>query len=134
MMYNVQFLYFFSNLRQKAITLLYLKTPCYMRSIPSLLVLLLCLVNNLFAQGKGGLKPSKISASDFTLPASPVIDSNTNAVILSDIGITDFQGNKKGWFSYIFKRRTRIKILNKKAFQLATVKISLYHDKEDEEK
>ena len=105
-----------------------------MRYIFSVLALLLCLLNNVFAQGRGGLKPSKIAVSDFTLPSSQVIDSNTNAVILSDIGVTDFQGNRKGWFSYIFKRRTRIKILNKKAFELASVKISLYHDNDDEEK
>jgi hypothetical protein len=106
-----------------------------MKLIPAVLLMLsLCPVNNLAAQGKNGLKPGKVSIDDFTLPASSVIDSNTNAVIVSDVGVTDFAGNTKGWFSYIFKRRTRIRILNKNAFDLATVKISLYTDGEDQEK
>jgi len=99
-----------------------------------LMMLVVCTATSLLAQGKNSNKPGKITPEDFVLPASSAIDSNTNAVIISDIGITDFTGNKNGWFKYIFKRRTRIKILNKKAFDLATVKITLYvHDEDREE-
>lgn len=79
-------------------------------------------------------KFNKITAQDFTMPASPAIDSNTNAIILADAGITTFKGNDKGWVSYVFKRRTRILILNKKAFDLSTVKIRLYTDGTSKEK
>jgi hypothetical protein len=71
---------------------------------------------------------------DFSVPASANIDSNTNAVILSDIGSVHFIGNKNGWFSYVFKRQTRIKILNKKAFALASVAVSLFVQDDHEEK
>jgi hypothetical protein len=99
----------------------------------ALVMLASCACNNINAQGKSSMKPGKLTAQDFTLPNSPVVDSTTNAVIISDLGITDFTGNKQGWFSYIFKRRTRIKILNKKAFELATIKIPLYVHDEDRE-
>ena len=85
-------------------------------------------------QNKAGqLKGARITAEDFKLPVSPAMDSSTNAVILQDVGTIEFTGNKKGWFSYVFKRRTRIRILNKKAFELATVKLSLFSRDEDRE-
>ncbi len=86
-----------------------------------------------FAQDKND-KFNKITPADFVLPASAAIDSNTNAVILADAGVTTFKGNDKGWVSYLFKRRTRILILNKKAFDLATIKRRLYTDGTSKEK
>lgn len=95
----------------------------------------LCLLRNYaFAQDKAKVQFGKVSASDFSTPPSSIIDSNTNAVILSDIGSVHFVGNKNAWFSYVYKRQTRIKILNKKAFDMATVRISLYTDRDDPEK
>lgn len=70
----------------------------------------------------------KVSEDDFTLPASPVVDSNAAAVIIADYGETSFKGNAIGWVSYVFRRKTRIKIINKQAFDLATVVIRLYTD------
>jgi len=99
----------------------------------TLVMLAACLTNLIHAQGKINMKPAKVSPQDFSLSNSSVIDSNTNAVIVSDLGVIDFAGNKKAWFSYIFKRKTRIKILNKKAFELATVKIPLYVHEDDKE-
>ena len=87
-----------------------------------------------YAQDKPTAKLPPVTARDFSLPASPVIDSNANAVILSDIGSVHFIGNKKSSFSYVYKKHTRIKILNKRAFDLATVKISLYTPYEDPDK
>lgn len=78
---------------------------------------------------------AKVTPADFVVPASPIIDSNTNAVILSDIGSVHFVGNDHSWFSYVYKRQTRIKILNKKAFgDLATVILHLYKQDDDAEK
>jgi len=79
-------------------------------------------------------KFNKITPQDFTMPVSAAIDSNTNAIIIADAGVTTFKGNNQGWVSYVFKRRTRIMIINKKAFDLATVKIHLYTQDDDKEK
>jgi hypothetical protein len=89
---------------------------------------------SLFSQTKANLKFGEISAADFNLPNTEIIDSNTNAVIIADIGSTTFIGNKKGWFTLVFKRSTRIKILNEKAFRVATVHIPLYSKDDNQEK
>jgi hypothetical protein len=94
----------------------------------------LCISIYTSAQDQLNIKFGKISPSDFTLPDNDIIDSNTNAVIIADFGSTSFIGNKKGWFTLVFKRHTRIKILNKKAFDLATVRIPLYTKDDDLEK
>ena len=90
-------------------------------SFKRLLFIILCLFNlqtGLQAQGKSKSRLSKISPADFNLPASPIIDSNTNAVILTNTGETHFVGNKDGWFSYVFRKQIRIKIINKKILNL----------------
>jgi hypothetical protein len=99
-------------------------------------ILCLCLLNHLCpAQGKAKDTWGKISSADFETPAnSPVIDSSTSAIILSDYGIANFVGNKNGWFSNVYKRHTRIKILNKKAIGLASVKIEYYSAGDDPDK
>ena len=98
-----------------------------------ILAVLLFVTSSSYAQDKTG-KFEKIVPADFAVPVSPAIDSNTNAVILADYGITTFKGNTKGWLSYVFKRKTRILITSKKAFDLATVKMRLYKDGDDKEK
>lgn len=91
--------------------------------IRSKALLLLCLCSNvLYAQE---VKFGKVSAADFNV-TSPVIDSNVNAVVLADVGVSRIEGNNKGWFSLIFNRVKRIKILNKKAFDAANISIGLY--------
>ncbi len=89
---------------------------------------------SLFSQEKLKIKFGEVSSSDFVLPTTNIIDSNTNAVIMADVGSSSFIGNKKGWFTLVFKRHTRIKILNDKAFDLATIHIPLYFKDDDEEK
>jgi hypothetical protein len=86
-----------------------------------------------FGQDKIDLRFGNISPNDFALETSPVIDSNTNAVILSESGSTNFIGNENHWFSYVYKKQVRIKIINDKALDVATVKIYLYGrgDKKD---
>ena len=79
------------------------------------------------AQDKSNVQFGKVSPADFELPASPIIDTNTDAVILADVGSVHFVGNKHNWFSYVYKRQTRIKIINKKSIEdLATQKVLLY--------
>jgi len=86
-----------------------------------------------YCQQKTPVNFGKVEAQDFNIANNPVVDSSTGAVIIADLGNTTFKGNNKGWISYIFKRKTRIKILNKKAFDLATVKIPLFTDDDDKE-
>jgi uncharacterized protein DUF3857/transglutaminase superfamily protein len=82
------------------------------------------------AQDKAKNTFGKISPADFNLPSTTVVDSSTGAVILSDVGEVHFVGNKNGWFSHVYKRQTRIKILDKRALGLATVFVSLYGKKD----
>jgi hypothetical protein len=90
----------------------------------------LLLVTHGIAQDKGRYTFGKLVPADFTLPAKAIIDSDANAVILSDIGEAHFVGNNKNWFSLVYKRQTRIRIINKKAFDLATVTVPLYSPKD----
>lgn len=98
-----------------------------------LAVLCLCLsALHPCAQSKAKHTLGKLTPSDFSLPATPIIDSNTNAVILADLGDVHFIGNRYGWFSYVYVRQTRIKILNKKAFDLGTITVDLYGEKSED--
>lgn len=81
--------------------------------------------NSLFAQNASDHLFDKITPKDFTVQSS-LVDSNTEAVILADWGKTEFEGNNKGWVSWIFKRKKRILILKKRAADLADVAISIY--------
>src|SRR6202040_3625078 len=97
------------------------------------ILLILCLPHSYCAAQEKSKNQTGIPVpADFAVSSS-LIDSNTSAIILSDIGSIHFVGNNKGWFSYVFTRKTRIKILNKKAFDLATVEIPLYTPVEDAE-
>jgi hypothetical protein len=87
---------------------------------------------NIFAQDKSPASFGKIDKADFSVK-SALINANTSAVVIADVGTTKFEGNTKGWFSYIFKRQKRIKIIDKKSFDLATVSILLYRNKDAEE-
>ncbi|MBS1606780.1 MAG: hypothetical protein JST42_29255, partial [Bacteroidetes bacterium] len=85
------------------------------------------------AQDKPNSHFGKPGPADFDLPANPIIDTNTNAVILADVGAVHFIGNKHSWFSWVYKRQTRIKILNRSAFELATRRLMLYIGDDDGE-
>jgi hypothetical protein len=92
-------------------------------------ILSLTLVGNgvVFSQDMPPVDFGRVTAADFDLSGSNLIDNNRNAVIIADVGSINFVGNKYGWFSYVYNRKTRIKILNKNAINLATVKIELFH-------
>lgn len=98
------------------------------RDAMAVLATILCFFLSAFsseAQEKAKNNFGKVTAADFNLPASPVIDSNTKAVVLSDIGESHYIGNKFAWYSNVFTRHTRIKILNKSALGLAIVELPL---------
>jgi len=98
-----------------------------------LTTILLWHLANAYSQNKLPITFGKVSLEDFIVK-SPLVDGNSSAVIIADIGDTKFTGNSKGWFTYIFKHQKRIKILDKKAFGLAILQIPLYHDDDSEEK
>jgi hypothetical protein len=102
------------------------------QSIAPMLLLSLCLPFFSFAQGKAKHTLGKLTPADFVLPATTIIDSNANAVVLADLGDVHFVGNKEGGLSYVYVRQTRIRILNKKAFELATVNVGLYGQNSDD--
>ena len=55
------------------------------RIVPMAIALLLCLQQNYcLAQDKSKTVFGKVNPADFVIPASSIIDSNANAVILSD--------------------------------------------------
>ncbi len=89
--------------------------------------------NYLIAQDKLNIKFGKIAAADFDLTKSK-FDTSVNAVVIADIGRSDFDGNNKGWFSLSFKKHIRIKILNQNGMDAANVEIPLYVSGNAEEK
>lgn len=91
------------------------------------------LQNYLFAQEKPDIKYGKITSSDFDLSQSK-FDTSVSAVVIADVGRSDFEGNNDGWFSLSFKKHTRIKILNKNGLDAANVEIPLYFSGNMEEK
>lgn len=91
----------------------------------SALFLGMFIFGNIQAQNKPISKLDKISITDFN-PVSPVVDSNANAVILADIGSSEFEGNSNGDFTLVFKQTKRILLRNKNAFDEATVKVPIY--------
>lgn len=62
------------------------------------------------------------------------VDSNANAVVLSDIGNAAVEGNSKGWFSIAFTRHRIVHILNKNGYDEANVEIPLFSNNGEEER
>jgi hypothetical protein len=84
------------------------------------------------AQEKTNVKFGKVSPEDFATKVYS-IDSNANAVVIADMGSSQIVGNSKSWFSLEFKRYRRVHLLNKNGFDIATEKIPLYSDGQNEE-
>src|SRR5690349_15333701 len=84
------------------------------------------------AQEKSKIKFGNVTEKDFAGKVYPV-DSNTNAVVIADIGSSNIEGNNKAWFSLVYRHFKRVHILNKNGYDIANVSISLYSDGEDEE-
>ncbi|HTB25293.1 MAG TPA: transglutaminase domain-containing protein [Puia sp.] len=77
-------------------------------------------------QNKADYKFGKITAANFDL-APDKLDSGANALIIFDIGSTQFDGNHKGFFTLIYTRFLRVKILNKNGSDIGNREIPLYH-------
>ena len=75
----------------------------------------------------GDIKPEDFSTNIYS------IDSSANAVVLFDIGSTYYE-SIQGGLSVIFKRHKRIRILNKNAFDMASIGIRLYTGRSSEER
>ncbi|HEY8971493.1 MAG TPA: DUF3857 domain-containing protein [Puia sp.] len=67
-----------------------------------------------------------VSAIDFKV-MPPVTDSTADAVILADIGRTELEGYERG-FRIVFKRWRRIRILNRRGIDIATVRLDFSAD------
>ncbi|MDE3212728.1 MAG: hypothetical protein KGM98_05795, partial [Bacteroidota bacterium] len=94
-----------------------------------LLLFVICYIlgNTAQAQNEGPATFGKVTAEDFKLPQTPIVDSSTDAVIVSRVGSVNFVGSKdQNWVSYLYKVTTRIHILHKEGFKLGTVFLPLY--------
>lgn len=78
------------------------------------------------------VKFGKITTEELQKKIYP-IDSNANAVVLSDMGKAAIEGNNKGWFSVSFTHHRVVHILNKNGYDEANVEVYLYKDGENEE-
>ena len=105
-----------------------------MRKLTYGLSTVLLIVTTFFAQAqKKSIKFGDVTTSDLA-PQIYSIDSNANAVILSDVGSSKYEGNNSSGFNIVFKRHTRIKILSRKGFDVATFEIPIYAANQLEEK
>ena len=84
---------------------------------------------NVFCQkDRPDLKFGNVKVADFS-PKITAADSSADAVFLFDVGKAYFEGNKKDFFSTIYEKHTRIKLIRKSSFDdLATVKIEYYEE------
>jgi hypothetical protein len=107
------------------------KTPV-MRLICSLL--LCCLgLSALSQETSPYVKFGKVTVEELQKKAY-ALDSNANAIVLSDIGEAAIEGNSKGSFALSFTRHRVVHILNKNGYDEANVEIRLYTNGDDEEK
>jgi hypothetical protein len=95
-------------------------------------IFLFCQVQ-LQAQEKTKYKFGDISKADFNLTKEK-FDSAANAVIISDIGSTRFDGNDKGFFTLVYTRYMRVKILNKNGLDIGNSTIYLDRTLNDNER
>jgi len=79
------------------------------------------------------IKYGDIKPEDFA-PTAYKVDSTASGVILFDVGNSAYEGDNQGGFSVIFKRHTRIRLLNRNSFDLATISIPMYSNGTMEEK
>lgn len=74
---------------------------------------------------KTAVKFGDISPKDFE-PQTYAIDKDARAVILYDVGSAEYQTNGDGIFEIAYKYHYRIRLLNKSAFDRATIQFALY--------
>jgi Transglutaminase-like superfamily/Domain of Unknown Function with PDB structure (DUF3857) len=95
------------------------------KNLIQLLPVLLCAYSFCTAQEKCPIKFGKVTVADFDL-SKQKFDTTANAVVIADVGRSTFEGNVKGWFSLLFKKQTRIKIINKNGLDAANIEIPYY--------
>ncbi len=78
-----------------------------------------------FSQNIRNEKFGAIKLEDFS-PKSSVLSIDDAAVILSDVGSSEFVGNNNGYFTILYKRHRKILIKRKTAFDRATISVKLY--------
>jgi hypothetical protein len=78
-----------------------------------------------YGQDFESMQFGNISVKDFQIGA-PKFDTGASAVIIKDIGKSEYVGNESGFFSIKFTRFIRIKILNKNGFPAADFRILLH--------
>ena len=88
------------------------------------LLLFLFFTSALSAQ-RPKIKFGDIKAEDFS-PKVYSIDTSAQGVVLSDIASSEYQVDNNGGFNIFYKRHTRIRLLNRNAFDEATISIPLY--------
>lgn len=93
--------------------------------------LLLCSLAG-WSQEERKFKFGDLQPADFR-PTAYAVDSNAAAVVIADVGSTQFVGNGKGGFSLEFKRFFRAHILNANGYDIANVEIELYSSGGNEE-
>ncbi|MFZ4056922.1 MAG: DUF3858 domain-containing protein [Ferruginibacter sp.] len=98
--------------------------------LPILASLIMLCTNVVIAQDNTPFKYGDVTATDFSYSKFPV-DTSSGAIILSDVGSSNFEGNSKGWFSLIYKVHRRVKVFNQKGHDLANVSIPLYRSSID---
>ena len=79
------------------------------------------------------IKFGKVSPADLERKIYSV-DSQANAVVLSDIGKAGIEGNSRGWFSLVSTHHRVVHILNKNGYDEADVNIRLYGSEGNSEK
>jgi hypothetical protein len=92
---------------------------------PLLLNVLVLVCFSAAAQDNPGIKFNHVKPEDFNIEKLKA-DTSYGAVIIADVGNSSFEGNTKGWFTLVYRHQRRIKIINKKGFDLASVEIPLY--------
>lgn len=96
-------------------------------------ILSLVIAGTPYAQKSPQFKFNKVTEADLQQKVYS-LDSNANAVVLGDVGLSEIVGNNKDWFGFEYTRHKRVHILNKAGYSQGDVEISLYTNGSAEEK
>ncbi len=101
--------------------------------LTSVMFLILCTTCAAQKNKAEKIKFGDIVEKDFA-PEYKSLDSNAQAIILYNSGIAKYEGNSNGWFNIVYTYHKRILLINKNAFELATVEIPIYKGSSNEDK
>jgi hypothetical protein len=109
------------------------KTILMIQRFCSILCTLFCTLN-CFSQKNivEKIKFGEITSKDFN-PDYKKLDSNAQAVVLYDAGSAKYEADNDSWFNIIYTYHKRVLIINKNAFDLATIEIPLYKGEKAED-